>query len=265
MAQGLPRSRFNGSRLVQLATGLTVSDLPESKQPFAERLGQWLTFADALSLFSALNAGKAGASAGQSPAPPEQDAALRKALARVRETVVDAITCTGVPRPGMATIEWPAPAPITPAEGAPDFAPYHRYHLAHQRDMSTRIGPLRASARAALSRQSPRLGQLAALDAVLDQALASRERDLLATLPALLARRFERLYQAHRATLAETGADDPGRWMQPGGWLALFRGEMQAILLAELDLRLQPVAGLITALECGSSGRRLDNEVIGKQ
>ena len=44
--------------------------------------------------------------------------------------------------------------------------------------------------------------------------------------------------------------------MQPDGWLALFRKDLRAVLLAELALRLQPVEGLIAAL---------DNEVTKQQ
>ena len=95
------------------------------------------------------------------------------------------------------------------------------------------------------------------LDAVLEKALSGRERDLLATVPALLARRFAQLYEAHQARLAEAQTeDDPGQWMQAGGWLAAFCADLRTVLLAELELRLQPVAGLLAAL---------DKEVTRKQ
>ena len=105
--------------------------------------------------------------------------------------------------------------------------------------------------------------------------LAPRERSLLATVPQLLGRRFEQLHQAHRGTLPADGADDPARWLQPGTWLTRFCHDMKAVLQAELDLRLQPVAGLlealnevttqtmnrklaVTALPAGPAGRRLE-------
>ena len=92
-------------------------------------------------------------------------------------------------------------------------------------------------------------GAFAALDAVLEQALATRERNLLATLPLLLAKRFGHLYKAHQEALGDRLAlDDPEMWMRPGGWLAMYCRDMQAVLLAELEVRLQPVAGLIEAL-----------------
>ena len=40
----------------------------------------------------------------------------------------------------------------------------------------------------------------------------------------------------------------PGWWLQPGAWLHTFCQDMRAVLLAELELRLQPVAGLLDAL-----------------
>ena len=38
------------------------------------------------------------------------------------------------------------------------------------------------------------------------------------------------------------------RQSHPGGWQPLFEHELQQTLLAELDLRLQPVAGMVEAL-----------------
>ncbi len=259
MAQALPHTHLSTSRLVRVLADLAVSDGPASKQPFADRLGQWLGFNDALALFSALNAGTGEGAALQPALAAGAD--VRKVFARVRGAMVDAITVDGVRKQAMESIEALAQAADAGAQCksdvAPDFAPFHRYYLARQRDMSASIGPLRVTVRAALSAHSSALRQLAALDAVLDQALAGRERDLLASVPALLGRRFERLYTAHRVTVVEAQiADDPARWMEAGAWLALFCRELHAVLLAEADLRLQPVAGLIAAL---------DNEVTRKQ
>ena len=242
MARGLPRTSFNSSRFVRVLADLAVADVADGKLSLAERLGQWLDFTDAIDLFSALNA-----AAGEPAAPATPAVVLRGEFARIRNFLAESITVDGVLNPGKARIKLPTPAPQATAESAADFSPYHRYYLAHQRDMSANIGPLRVNARAALASHSPALGRLAALDAVLDQALAVRERNLLGTVPLLLAKRFTHLYGAHRQALGE-GADDPAQWLQPGGWLAIFCCDMQAVLLAELDLRLQPAAGLIEAL-----------------
>ncbi len=248
MAQGLPRTRFNSSGLVRALAELTATETSEARQSFAERLGQWLDFKDSLALYAALNAGAPAAQ--HAGAAVTERAAARQSFARVRAALAASIATDGLPGPGEAPLESRAPAPPPSAGSAADFAPYHRAYLARQRDMSASIGPLRASVRAALSRRSPAMKRLAGLDAVLEQGLAGRERELLATVPVLLGRRFEQLYGAHQAGPGEVAAaDEPAPGRQPGGWLATFRADMQAVLLAELELRLQPVAALIAALD----------------
>lgn len=242
MARGSPRTSFDSSRLIRALSDLVSTDAAPPRQSFADRLGQWLDFADAIALFSALN-GSTDAAGG--PATAEHPA-LRDEFARVRGALLDSINTDGVLTPGKARIRLPAPAWHASTPGAADYLPYHRYYLAHQRDMGAAIAPLRASVRAGLAQRAPALRQLAALDGVLDQALAPRERSLLATVPQLLGRRFEQLHQAHRSALPTP--DDPARWLQPGAWLHTFCQDMRAVLLAELELRLQPVAGLLEAL-----------------
>lgn len=274
MAHQSPRNHLNASRLVRVLTDLAGADTNGSRQPFAERLGQWLSLPDALSLYSALNAGTTGGSAASPALPLPECDEMRRAFERLRSGLTNSIRADEGLAPGNAQNVPPTPAANTAGEVEADFAPCHRRYLAHQRDMSAKIAPLRATLRAALARRSPALQRLAALDAVLDQALAARERDLLATVPVLLQRHFEQLRDTHRAThtLPPTAAephlpsavplqtvsdmpagahtaDDPERPMQPGKWLARFGGQMRAVLLAELELRLQPLAGLIAALE----------------
>ena len=242
MARGSPRTSFDSSRLIRALSDLVSTDATPPRQSFADRLGQWLDFADAIALFSALN-GSTDAAGG--PATAEHPA-LRDEFARVRGALLDSINTDGVLTPGKARIRLPAPAWHASTPGAADYLPYHRYYLAHQRDLGAAIAPLRASVRAGLAQRAPALRQLAALDGVLDQALAPRERSLLATVPQLLGRRFEQLHQAHRNAL--TTPDDPARWLQPGAWLHTFCQDMRVVLRAELELRLQPVAGLLEAL-----------------
>lgn len=258
MAKGLPRTRINSSRLVRLLAEWSVADVPDSKQSLAERLGQWLDFSDSIALFSALNGGARSASPAPGKVPAMAGGALHEAFARVRNALVDSITTDGVLKPGPVRIKLPVPAAQASVESAADFSPYHRYYLAHQRDMNAGIGPLRIQARAALAgHRSPALQRLAALDGALEEALAARERNLLAMVPLHLAKRFEHLYKAHQAARSDAPSpDDPEQWMQAGGWLAAFCRDMQAVLLAEVDLRLQPVAGLIDVL---------GNEVTNKQ
>ena len=69
---------------------------------------------------------------------------------------------------------------------------------------------------------------------------------MLATLPSLMEKRFNQLRKAYLHT--QPADDKPALWMQPGAWLARFCTELQTVLLAELDLRLQPAVGLLEAL-----------------
>jgi len=246
MTNSLPRTTFNRSGLVRILSE-TVPDAIDPKYDFGERLGQWLDVADALALFSALNSGT-GATSAVRANPNSIVKPLHDQLARVRRNLSEAILNDGVFNTETARIRFPTPLPQATAESASAFSPYHRYYLAHQRDMSAAIGALRANARKALAENSPSHRQLAELDVTFEKALAVRERNLLATIPMLLAKRFTQRFQDHRDTLAEAASDDPANWAKPGGWLEAFCRDTQAVLLAELELRLKPVAGLIAAL-----------------
>ncbi|MBK7899812.1 MAG: DUF3348 domain-containing protein [Azonexus sp.] len=243
MAQALPRSSFTSSRLVRVLAEMAVAEVGEGRPSVAERLGQWLDFTDSIALSGALAGG--GNLRGAPPGAGVET--LRADFARVRNFLAESIVNDGVLNPGPARVKLPTPALDAAAENAADFDPYHRYVLAHQRDMGSSIAPLRAHARAALAGRSPSLKQLADLDAVLEQALGTRERNLLATIPLLLSKRFAHLHAAHVAALGG-GEDDVQRWLQPGGWLTAFAQDLRAVLLAELELRMAPVAGLIEAL-----------------
>jgi hypothetical protein len=138
----------------------------------------------------------------------------------------------------------------------------------------------------------------------MERALGERERNLLASVPVLLAGHFERLREAaqqaqdqepapalddgtqadgaaSRAASTAAGnaaaaagsaaegsvepkvhvqaqpqpqapaldaAPTPAQAVAPNAWLDVFRKDMQSVLLAELDVRLQPVEGLLAAL-----------------
>lgn len=234
MARGVPRTGFHTARFIRVLAERVDGEVAGSKQSFAERLGEWLDFKDAISLFAALNGG-AARPAGVGALGEE---VLGDEFARVHGALRESIL-----NPGRAAAKPPAADLPPSADSAADFIPYHRYYLAHQRDMGAAIGVLRATARTALAGRSAALGRLAALDGVLEQALGARERSLLATVPVLLGKRFARLHQAQRLA-----PDDPEPWQ------AAFGRDLQAVLLAELELRLLPVVGLMAAL-----GNELEN------
>lgn len=251
MTRALPRTNFNSSRLIRLLADLAVVDDARMPQDFAARLGEWLDVGDAITLSAALNCSVRGLVPPGEPAGVA--AALSAELARLRTAQTETITTDGVFKTGKVRIKLPTPATGASPESAAEFAPWHRYYQAHQRDMESNIGLLRNQVRAALSNFSPALRQIAELDAAFVKVLSDRERSLLAMVPSLLEKRFGQLRRAHLAALAarsataDISADDPNQWLQPGGWLTAFYRELQRVLLAEMDLRLQPVIGLIEA------------------
>ncbi len=228
---------FHRTALVRQLAGYLPAQPDTPRQDLAERLGGWLDVRDAIALHAAHQA-PPGFSAHQAPpdlaahqAPPALAprraangagvADLQAALQRLRATL----------RQGISA---PPALPVEPGDSA--FAPHHQRCLDLQRRMETAIEAFRAHVRQALAKASPRLARLAALDATLDRLLAGREQRLLSGVPAFLKARFEQLRQTH-----------PDDWPEP------FEQELQQALAAELELRLQPVTGLIEALAQASA------------
>jgi hypothetical protein len=214
-------SDFSSSNLVRLLSNWTPGDGDASRMDFAERLGLWLNAFDAIDLQAACPSvlpRVTAAPGAASVARTTRAEGLGADLHKVRAALAGAITRDDQPM-AMTT---------------PEVALYSRYqerHLQLQRQMEQMITPLRAQLRTGLSQLAPRLRPLAALDAVFEKVLGPREQALLATVSAMLKRRFEQLQLAGAAN-----------------WLGTFDREWQQALLAELDLRLEPVRGLVDAL-----------------
>ena len=253
MTQALLRTHLNSSSLVRFLAGLAVAQGGESRQSFAQRLGQWIHFTDAATLFAALDAGATRTPTPLTFAQRETTTAVLLALgdelARVQTSLANFISHSCMAAPGASRITFPVPRSDAPYEIATAYSPFHRFCQTLQKEMDAKLVPLRVAVRSALTKTTPALKQLAALDAALDAVLQDRESRLLGTVPRLLQKRFEHLLQAHQQTLKCNGqTDDPATWMRPGGWLTVFRDEIRTALLAELDLRLQPTMGLLDAL-----------------
>lgn len=201
----------------------------------AERLGHWLDWTDAVELSAVLNQPVAVADAGPADAPSA--ALLAQALTRLQADQARQIGSDPVYLPGNglgsavnAGVSAGVSAGVN-ADDAADAAPYRRAAQARQRAMAAAVAPLRARLRAALAAGSPALARLAALDATLENALRERERHLLGGVVAQIEQRFHAL----------RGAGLPD-------WRLRLHQDMQQALLAELDLRLQPLLGLLDAL-----------------
>ena len=242
--QAPQRTAFSGPTLIRLLARLADVEVTESRQSLSDRLSQWLHWTDAIALSTALSGNVPAVTPGaQAPVISAEEAEC----ARVRSTLANAIAGGGAhaaKRYGTAKTS----AHAAPMDAAIDYAAFRQIYLSMQQTMETGIGNLRGRLRTKLSAGTPGMSRLAEVDAVMERALSPRERSLLATVPGLLGGHFERLRKAERDTLTAAQAPEDAPATTPGAWLNVFRKDMQSVLLAELDLRFQPVEGLLAAL-----------------
>lgn len=247
MTRAAPRMNSSGSGLIRLLTELDVAASEAPQVNFAERLGQYFDFSDAV-LLSAVHADVEHHENAAIALDAESDSenAVREEFLRVRRTLINFIVknCT----PGATNNKLPSMAADAPIEMGCAYEPYHRFYLAQQREIAVNVRQLRANVRNSVSVASPALKQLVALDAVFDEILWERTRKLFSTVPKRLEKRFEHLLNSHRQTSSTTNKqDNPAQWVQSDGWLGCFCRDMQSLLLAEIDVHLQPVLGLLEA------------------
>lgn len=229
MVQVPLRTAVRGPTFIRLLARLTDVDVPASRQSLPDRLSQWLEWTHALALSTALD-GRPSADGVDAPSYSSEE----EECARLRASLTQAITGD----PVLA---------VTSGEGeateAADYAVFRQRYLTLQRRMQAATGHLRGRLRDLLARQSVEMARLAEVDSVMELALSPREQMLLAAVPALLGQHFERL-QGTPVDAAAEGAPASAA----NAWLDGFRKDMQSVLLAELDVRFQPVEGLLAAL-----------------
>lgn len=246
MTRAFARTNFHSSRLIRTLADLAVLETAGPTNAFAEKLGLWIDFTDAIALSGVHSTIPADL---QAAAPSVAGVSLQEEFAMVRASLENTIAKSSSSGTGRTRAELTMPKLDTTLEDTKAYTPFRRFHQAHQRDMETNVRSLRAKVRDGVAGASPKLRQLAALDAAFDGILGEREAKLLSSIPALLEKRFNFLRQAYLQALPgqQPTNDNPDLCMKPGAWLARFCAELQTVLLAELDLRLQPAIGLLEA------------------
>ena len=245
-----PRS-VQRSRLVRLVQQWSASPGGPATPPGVARWAQGLGAFEAVRLSGAL--GQIEAYAPIAPLPA--------ATASVSSPLAD----------GWPTAPWAAlaaqvqalPAELQAAMAerpAPQDAdwPLHAHRIADlQHRMAAQVARLRGQVRQCMGQASARWRQLAALDQSLEQALSAKEHAALSTLVAHLGQRFSQRLggsvppfatPADNAptTAAEGGAAPPAAHTQAA--LNGFERDVRLALEADLQLRLQPVVGLLAAV-----------------
>lgn len=262
--------RLNSSRLVVLLQQWTRAECARSGVPLgasapapdvAQELSQWLGTVESVQLSRALHAIEASpgvhGTSMATDAPPALDLAALQGLVDKATAELMAMFAAAAQPPKPAR----ARADNTPVDApdpwlAADFAAHAPRYLELQKQMDTRLMAVRLQVRHGVAQVNPALRQLAALDAVMEQMQSAREQRLWSTLPMHLEKRLAHLQVLHQQSLQATGqADDPMRWRKPGGWLWTFERDLQALLVAEMQVRLQPVMGLLDAARNEKTGQ----------
>ncbi|WP_243720344.1 DUF3348 family protein [Luteimonas aestuarii] len=213
----------------------------EAGASLSQRLGEWLDWRRAVALARVLDTavapgpgtGRAEASASSSPPVEDESRQARESFARA----IDAL-------------DLPADA-----AGIDDAAPLIRQYIELQRRLQAGTGRLRDRTRECVRSQSADMAQLAELDVVMEGLLSPREQALLDGIPTLLANHAARLRGDGAGPQSET---DPPRDTDAipvslpasagSDWPTTFLRDLRDLLHAELDVRFQPIEGLLAAL-----------------
>lgn len=205
---------------------------------FAERMGRLFDLSDTIALDAAYKYQSMG------PFRPEEGLTerLRADFNQTRDTLLNGITLSF--DPGDAKVKLRLPETI---ETPPVFKPYERFYLSHQRQLITAIQYLRQRLRDGFAAQNHTRPARRARHGV-----RQHSGQLW---PLLLRRHTDGAGQTLSLSLAGAPQSTTGRSARSGrrlggagGWLHQFRQEMQTLLLAELETRLEPVQGLLDAL-----------------
>jgi hypothetical protein len=254
---------LNGTRLVRLLSDQNVSGIRVSQSHFAERFAQMLHFSSIINLSMALEdvSGSASAFKPSGISGPSIRNAFLSAQTELVRFIIAGFTPTARTMDGHLPTaeslhthcEWTgifsAKHKGKSKKQTTAYEPYRKFYMNRQRGLDIKVQHLRAEIRDSISGLSPALAQLSRMDKAISEAISEASREIFALVPKLLEQRFSRLFDLHRQELpGNPEAADLEPWMKPGGWISAFCMEMRELLLAELEVRLQPVVGMIDSL-----------------
>ena len=247
MTRVQPRARLHSSELLRFLGSLGMADAAADIGDVGQSLGDWLDFRQAIALQAFIGTVDDPATVPAQPTARVDAVVLRRRFNEVRTALEQSILKGTVPALGLVRIELPFAELDHPIDPKTAFDPFRRYCTGHQRQMENIIRSLRAQLRSMLDKGTTAHRQLSTLDAIFENVLHPRESRLLSKIPTQFEKRFAKSLKQHMKALTEAAdADEPAP--RTTAWLAPLCEDMRNALLAELDLRLQPILGLIEAL-----------------
>lgn len=225
--------------LVRFWSDRDLLDAHEPVDALVERLGAWLDVRQAIALHQKLGFGSEQATWIHA----DRDLSERWQhrfdlnLSQLREAIRLDRVASGLWRNPM-----PKRLPQKPTEWVELWEPYRRYMVDHQKQMSMVLTRLRRQLREDLFRKGENWSILAQIDAAFEHAIAPRETKWLATFTVKMERHLDHLLRSI--------GEDPSNW---AATMQVFEQDLRLSLLHELDLRAQPLRGLVDALKSAST------------
>ncbi len=245
-----------GTRLIRCLSQMSVSEVSFTQTQFSERLGRLIDIRESMKLSTFHD------SLQKVMVEPNENNIIntspKEEVLRIRLLLVKSIVESFIASDNKSRTELPTLKAGLSLEQLATFDLYQRFYLSHQRDFEYKIQRLQFRVRDLMSLMSTDMAKLSAIDEVIRDTLQAHTRKHLSVIPKLLAKRFDFLLQEYLAQDSDANEEikqnQPNdeilqKWTQANTWLNQFLKEMQELLLAELELRLLPVLGLLEAID----------------
>ncbi len=239
-------------RTLRLLSELNIAEAAESKKGYHNRFAEKL--AQLIDLSGSIKLSIAHSELSEITIKPSAVSVddIKAEFLDVHSLVVDKLLQSFTPLAQREHRQWaelPSVDLLLPAvlDAKPDKAlkPYFEFYRLQQKQITARVKRLRGSVQRAASGFSVQLAQLAKLDSVLGDELAMHSRRSFAQVTRMLSQRYVPMVE-QSCKMLNAGPSNKNIIMQLH--VELCR-EMQGLLLAELEVHLLPVLGLIEAID----------------
>ena len=236
--QKASHSLLGSAELIRTLQHLSDKDLPQSPVRFSERLTQTMDFSSSLKLselhgyLKIIEKKALQQSDGNSIADKKK--ALNSAFERVYRSILQNIEQSFDSAVEHARFSLPH---TDLDKDVLSLSAYQNFYQAQQSEMSAKIQGLRTYLRETLSASNANMAKLALLDETLEDTIGFPLRSGFAAVSKIIVKHSQKI----EASSKQASQDEKENALKQ------FHHELHQLLLAELELRLQPVQGLINA------------------